>query len=312
MAQDTFATMWNRVLLFAPDLPPYIAQEFTKQVHDTIVDYHNWSELKVDDEFTTKDWYTTGTVAWTQGSADIVGTDTLWDTGTNVDQYSQIQLGNLGNYFTIITITDDTHITLDRTVPYETASGESYHIGQLYTELPTDVKTLEVVRDKDDAWKVLKDYYNQEWLDRIDPNRTSSGTPTVFVYANNRIDSSGNSIPRWELWPPPSSAQSYSYRYTKKSALSAATDRGLEIVDSDAYLYGALSLAAMWPGTRDKPNPFFNMEIHKSYNQQFLTSLQAAEMRDHERDQRMVLYELQGEERLAPIDAKYIQSHGLL
>jgi hypothetical protein len=311
MAQDTFAALWNRVLLFAPDLPPYIAQEFVKQTHQRIVDYHLWSELKQDAEFTVPTWYTTGTVEWTEGGTTVTGTGTLWDTGTNVSLYQQIQLGNIGNYFTIVTITDDTHIEVDRAINYASSDSESYHIGQLYIEFPTDLDALEQVRDKPNEWKVITHSYNQEYLDRIDPNRTSSGTPTLLAYASNRIDASGNQIPRMELWPPPSASHDYVYRYRKHSALSAATDRGVEIIPNDAYLWGALAEAALWPGTSDKPNVFFSTETHQKYEKKFSESLHDAWMRDIDRDQRMITSGQMGEERFAPIDAKYWQSHGL-
>ena len=310
MAQDTFAQLWNRVLLLAPDLPPFVAQLFTKQAHRRIVDHHYWSELKQDAEFSVPTWYTTGTVAWTQGSATITGTGTLWDTGTNVSLYQQIQLGNIGNFYTITAINSDTEIEVDRVVKYASASGESYHIGQLYIELPTDLEVLEVVRDKQNEWRVFKNFWSQEYLDRIDPNRTATGTPTLMVYASNRIDASGNQIPRMELWPAPSSTEDYIYRYRKYKDLTAATDRGLEMVPPDTYLWGALMEAALWPGTNDKPNVFFSVENYKNYKAEFEDALRDAVIADHDRDQRMITYGM-GEERFVPIDAKYIQSHGL-
>jgi hypothetical protein len=95
----------------------------------------------------------------------------------------------------------------------------------------------------------------------------------------------------------------------KTPAFSAATDRGIEMVTTDTYLYGALAEAAIWPGSRDKPNPFFNMEIHQTYEKMFMESLHDAEMSDLERDQQMIIHDDMGEDRFAPIDAKYLQSH---
>lgn len=310
MAQDTFAQLWNRVLLFAPDTPPLIAQRLVKDIHTRMVDHHYWSELKQDAEFNVPAWYTTGTVEWTKGGTTVTGTDTLWDTDNNVSLYQQIQLGNVGNFYTITAIGSDTEITVDRAINYASSSGESYHIGQLYVELPTDLEVLEVLRDKANEWKVTTQFFNQEYLDRIDPNRTSTGTPTIFAYASNRIDSSGNQIPRMELWPAPSSSQDYVYRYRKASTLSSATDRGLEIVPVEAYTLGALMLLALWPGTAQKPNPYFSVEQHRELSKQYDELINHAVVADHDRDQRLVTYGM-AEDRSVPIDAKYIQSHGL-
>jgi hypothetical protein len=310
VAQDTFAQLWNRVLLFAPDLPPYIAKTLVQNTQRRIVDHHYWSELKQDAEFTIRTAYTTGTVEWTKGSATITGTDTLWNTDNNIALYQEIHLRNTGNYFTITAINSDTEIEVDRTITYESSDTESYTIGDFYAELPQDLEVIEEIRDLSNEWKLTGKYYNQEYLDRIDPNRTSTGTPTLWVYASDRVDTSGNQIPRIEVWPAPTSNTEYIYRYRKTASLSSATDIALEMVPADAYLYGALMEAALWPGTNDITNHYFSVETHREMRKLFEEALNDAVVSDNDRDQRMVTYGM-GEERAVPIDAKYIQSHGL-
>ena len=76
--------------------------------------------------------YQTGTVSVTNGSANIVGTGTLWLTEIAVGQEFRLQSGNGGSY-TVNAVTDDTHIVLSTTFQGTTASGLSYYIHRDFT-----------------------------------------------------------------------------------------------------------------------------------------------------------------------------------
>lgn len=80
-------------------------------------------------------WYRTGTVAVTNGSANVVGTTTLWLTQASV---GDIFVGPDGALYEITSITDDTHLAikkLDGTAAYagSTLSAQAYAIIRNFT-----------------------------------------------------------------------------------------------------------------------------------------------------------------------------------
>lgn len=84
--------------------------------------------------------YATGTIALTNGSANIVGTGTTF-TSNMVGQWIAVTDGNgfvTGNFYRVATYTDATHIAVDRNVIDTTASGQNFIIGQS-PEIPEEL-----------------------------------------------------------------------------------------------------------------------------------------------------------------------------
>lgn len=79
------------------------------------------------------DDYSTGTIAVTNGSAAVVGTTTVWATSTNARKGAFIFIDD--QPYEILSITDNTHLTLVKLYQGETASGLSYKIGDCPTVL---------------------------------------------------------------------------------------------------------------------------------------------------------------------------------
>ncbi len=253
MAQETFAQLWNKVLLYAPDVPVPIVQEAVKRAYRGIVGAHYWSQLRADGEILIPAVYSAGTVDITQGSQTVVGTTTVW-TASMVGR--QFAYGSVAPWYTITAVdVIGQELTLDREFELPTVTDGTYVIGQFYLELH--------IRERNNNWHITPHYYSQEYIDRIDPYRQSSGTPVCIAAAPPRRGSDNVIIPRYELWPRPSAETLVMYRYYKNSELSAASDRPIDVLRPEAIIYGALMDIAMWPGTGQKPNPLFNMEVHK-------------------------------------------------
>lgn len=310
---NTFGQIWNRVLLFAPDLPPPMAQEFVKMTYRQVIGDHSWSDTRKDAEILLPDAYTTGTITVTHGSTSIVGAGVDF---TNSSLYvgQQICVGNIAPFYTITAVTQsipagtyDT-LTIDRAYENESDSALTYSIGQYYVEFPTDLYVLERIRDQANGWYLITQTYNQEYLDRVDVRRQSTGTPTLCVPAPPRTGSDGTVYPRYEFWPRVQAQRFYSYRYRYNPELTANTDRILSTISPEVLVYGALAHAAAWPGTRDKPNPFFSSEVHASYAKLYDNALQNSIQQDLERAQDMIQI-ADDPRRTFPFDAKYIQSH---
>jgi len=306
MAQETFAQLWNKVLLYAPDTPVPIVQEAIKRTYRSITSDHYWSELRVDGEQLIPTTVGAGTVTVTQGSLSEVGVATGW-TADFVGR--QFAYGSLAPWYTIEAINTGTQtITLDRAFEMPTVVGTTYSIGQWYLEFPKDLRVLLYIRQRNNAWRITPHYYTQEYIDRVDPYRSSAGTPVCIVAAPSRIDPLDNTtIPRYELWPRVTTETLVMYRYYKIAELVNPTDMPIQVLKPEALIYGALKELAMYPGNGQKPNPLFNMDAYKMYKDAYDEAIQNSETSDIDRDQRMIDYNSAGLR--YPMDLKYWQNH---
>lgn len=306
MANDTFGQIWNRVLLYAPDCPPALAREFVRNTYSDIARAHYWSDLYRDGEFTIPSIVTSGTVAAVNGANTMVGTATGW---TADILYRQISIDNIAPWYTITAVDTGTQtITLDRVYGGVDDATASYMIGQFYVDFPTDLNVLERLRDQLNGWYLNSNWYTEEYLDRVDAKRQSSGTPTIAVACPPRIASDGTTIPRYELWPKMLAEKSYIYRYRKLHELEANSDRIIEVLHPETVVFGALAQLALWPGTPTKPNPYFSQETHGAYVKQYDEMLQQSILVDENRMPQMVQI---GDDQMRrfPFDARYIQNH---
>ena len=275
---------------------------------------HSWTDTRKDAEFLLPDAYTTGTITVTNGSTSVLGAGVDF---TNGSLYvgRQLSVGNIAPFYTITAVTQaialgtyDT-LTLDRAYANSTEAGVTFSIGQYYVEFPTDLYVLERIRDQANGWYLITQTYNQEYLDRVDVRRQSTGTPTLCVSAPSRTDgATGIVYPRYELWPRVQAKRFYAYRYRSNPELQSNSDRPISSLSPEVLVFGALRQAAIWPGTKDKPNPYFSQELHATYTKMYDDALQNSIQQDMERNQEMVQI-ADDPRRSFPFDAKYIQSH---
>jgi hypothetical protein len=311
---NTFGQIWNRVLLYCPDLPPPLAQEFVKITYHQVIGDHSWTDTRKDAEFLLPDAYTTGTITVTENSATVLGSGVDFTNGT-LYVGRQLSVGNIAPFYTITAVTQSVPLgtydtlTLDRAYENSTEAGVTYSIGQYYVEFPTDLYVLERIRDQANGWYLITQTYNQEYLDRVDVRRQSTGTPTLCVVAPSRTDAStGIVYPRYELWPRVQAKRFYAYRYRSNPELVNNSDRPISSLSPEVLVFGALRQAAIWPGTKDKQNPYFSQELHATYTKMYDDALQNSIQQDMERDQSMVQV-ADDPRRSFPFDARYIQSH---
>jgi hypothetical protein len=84
--------------------------------------------------------YTTGTVATTQGSADIVGTGTSWSTNVSAGMYFRVDAvgkGDSSKWYQVSTVTSSTQITLSSVYEDSAESGAEYTICSAPTAFPS-------------------------------------------------------------------------------------------------------------------------------------------------------------------------------
>lgn len=307
MAQLTFSQVWNRVLLYAPGTPLFIVQDAVRNAYNRCLQQHQYSELLTDGEKTVREEYETGTVSLTNGSTAVTGTATVW---TAAMTGMQMRIGDNDNvpFYTFTFLTSTTG-TLDREYEGPTDTSATYALQDLYLEFPSDLYTLDDIRDATRNWRLRRQYSQQNYIDFVDPKRQMSGTPWLYVAAPARTVN-GVSYPRFEFWPRVPGSTHLVYRYYPKAELASNSDYLITMIKPEAVVYGALADISLWPGTAERPNPLHNMDTHKRYYELADQEMHYSEMADTERSQRMILYDDGGMG--YPNDAAFAQAHGLI
>lgn len=312
MALKTFGQIWNEVILYAPNVPVPLAQNFVKDAYVTVIDAHEWSEQMHETEIVVASEYSTGTVSVTNGSPTVtLATGTVTTDWENTRQFALFSNTGYAPFYDIVSVnTTANTMTLDRNYAGTTTTTGTYLVAQYFIEMPSGNSFSGIldVRDQTRNWRLRRQYHQASYLDRIDARRNYAGTPILYVPAQPRI-ASGVSNARYEFWPRIPAGTKLVIRYLTKTELSAATDYPLSAVPSRVILYGALARAALWPGTAERPNPFFSMDMHAQYEELFQRTLQEAVIRDQDRAQNLVTYS--EDDRGYPADARFIQEHGL-
>lgn len=299
---DTFESLWKKLLVYGPETPIPLAQEFIATAYARALTEVNWTGLRGEGEFVIPATYNTGTVQVTQGSTAVVGTGTTWTSSMTGRQFF---VRGVGPFYTF-TQTSSTTGTLDRTYGGVTGVTLPYDILQTYLTAPSDFLQFQAVMDRDNNWR-LHTNYRQEQIDTWDSKRSVAGTPTILAAAP--YDASG--VPRFEIWPRTSAAKTYSYRYVRKPALLVnPSDTLIWPISGYAITQGALAELSMWPGTRAEKNPYYDLQQHQVHEMQFKEELHNLTLEDQRINQTAVMYEGWENVPYSPIDASYIQSHG--
>lgn len=105
--------------------------------------------------------YTTGTISVTNGSATVTGSGTSWATTTNAEANEYIQLPD-GKWYKIVSVSNDTSLTIERTYQGSTQSGQNYVIspwgevqGRLDSAAPSSLTRPQpefIANHKDRIW----------------------------------------------------------------------------------------------------------------------------------------------------------------
>lgn len=307
MSDATFEQLWRRILVYAPECPIPLAQEFVNTAYSRAVTYYPWSQLKVESEIRIPTAYSTGTASVTEGSTTVNGNGTTW-TAAMVGR--QFLTNGTAPIYTVASFVDATGIVLDRPYENDTNATAPYTISVVYFEVPSDFLLFDVVRDLSNNWK-LRLNFTQSILDNWDARRSFAGTSWVVAAAPPRLVTGGEPIIRYELWPRPlPAAKTYPYRYTKQPPLlSAAGDRPFFPMRGDILRKGAMAELALWPGTASLKNSFYNLDQHRTLEEEFQKGLREAWVTDNEISQTAVKYDVSDDWQYAPIDAAFWQSH---
>jgi len=310
MSDATFQEVWREVRLYAPDLPVPLAQRMVNYAYARALRANEWSQLKGSGEWYLPAPYTTGTASATNGSTTITGAGTTW-TSDMVGR--QIMLNSQGvPWYDITAFVSTTEITLDRAYSGADLSGVSYELSQVYVSAKSDFDYFISILDPEREWKLHFDI-EQQVLDSWDPKRQKVGDVWVVsaVGPDPTADGTANSYrQRFEIWPRAGSARRIPYRYQIRTPkLTTSGQVAIWPLKSDVLVEGALARLAMYKGTADAPNPYYDLNLYKFHQEGYLREVHRAMMEDQRVNQTWVTYADVEDWPFAPIDGAYLQKH---
>lgn len=156
---------------------------FVKTIWDEVRFMHDWSwNYREGFLFRTVAAYSDGTVAVTNGSVAIVGTDTTF-TSSMVGRKFRVQ-GDTSEYV-VIDYTDATNITLDRAFTGTTDSSVSYDIYQPSYYLAGDFEAIYYIYQENSGIR-LKEWSERDFYTHH-PTPMSKGTPELYYLQRGPI-----------------------------------------------------------------------------------------------------------------------------
>ena len=211
---DTFADVWGRVLLRAPNLGPKLAQDMVRNAFRKLAERRRWSWLVKQSQIIAPVVYNTGTVTVTLNSNIVTGSGTNW-TAAYIGR--QFRTGLLEPIYDVAGVQSTTQLTLNQVWGGPTASAQGYDIYQAFFEMPSDFYQIISVYDPSLNWRLYTDVDQQE-INSFDSQRANTGnaylvsfrdysTSQVGVVAQPiQVDGSGNDPSSGGTYTGPSNA----------------------------------------------------------------------------------------------------------
>jgi hypothetical protein len=149
--------------------------------------------------------------------------------------------------------------------------------GDTHILLPLDFASFKVVVDQSRQLRIPFTY-SLDQLALIDGGLTATGAPTALI-ATSPLDGQA----RYRLYPS-GTATTLTAIYHRQGDRLTDGDvfTGVLGDGAETLVAGALAQAALWPGTPDKPNPYFNAGLATTKANEFRIGIQALSLRDDE------------------------------
>lgn len=274
MAQ-TFENLWRQARNLFPGVPALVVREWAQDAYVEACDFHAWGFLRSEGVITTQASRTLD-VTVTQGSTTVTSAGLF----VASDQGRQFRVGTFPIY-TVRTFTDVNTIVLDK-VYQATGGATTATILDAYAVMPADfgrfLATWNPYEQRPIPW-----WFNLDQLTIADTARTISdaGPRFLIAYAPSQEPATFGQV-RYELHPAPTSARQFTYLYkrTPERLADATLLPGLFLSHTHVLKHGITLKAAMWPGTTETPNPYFNLGLHDRLQRTFDGELQKLSLQD--------------------------------
>lgn len=316
-----------------PGISMLVARNLVNKAWSDIRDDGLWSWQLSSGAFAVPNVIFAGLVTTTQGSVTVTGdaaASAAWQAvalanpplaSPNLGFGRQFRISN-GPLYNIIAFDGVSTLTLDR--PYLEPSLTAFPSYQIYrayyspfsiSPAPASFLRFMVIYNTDFAYSIAgrRLTYNQEQLDRRDPQRGAQGD--AYYVAIFKADANGN--PVYEFWPHPTNAHPYVVSFILRG--QDLTPAGVTpVVDIPATLPKALLSsraewrAALWAQRNINRFPDLKgvnwLSVRKDSLVEYQTSMIRARRQDMEIAKTLYIAPA-GEYMGWPVDARFIQSH---
>lgn len=273
----TFESVWRKVALQAASVPPLLCRSYVQDAYQEACSGRRWSFLRRDVQL--------GTIA--SRGLDVTaanGSTTIQGTFVSTDLNRQIRATNQGKPYTIVALNGGlTEATLDQAF-MGTSGTVSMTILDAYLYMPAGfdgVRTLSNLT----VQQPMPWWYTEEQLDFWDPNRIWSDS-TARIIASIGVWQKGTTYlgrQVYSWWPYPTALATYQMSYyAVNEPADADLLQGQLATRAHVLEGGALAKCALWPGTPEKKNPYFNLGLADRLEKKFQQDLQELSVRDED------------------------------
>lgn len=278
-AQD-FGYAWRTVVLYCPAAPPFLAREWVNTAWKQLCRLRSWNFLQAEIRLSINPSRAIAACTVTTGSTTVTSAGLFLP----ADAGRQFETATYPVY-TIVSVPDTSTIILDTPYGEGTNGAATATILDAYTTLPANFASFRLIADPPNQRR-LAFWITQDQLNILDPTRQASDTGPHCLSARTPSTyppTLGQTV--YEYWPRPTALGSYpalvnlqASALTDSSVFAGVLQDGAEVI-----VKGALAQAAEWPGTADRPNPYFNLALAKAKQAEFLDGAQHLSLRDDER-----------------------------
>jgi hypothetical protein len=226
--------MTLNIRAFCPQLSIPVIKQRINARYQQIIGLEEWAFLN--DSTTVRLYEVTDntssqSVAVTQDSTTVTGTSTTWDS-EDIDEGWFFRVGTGSQPYIVSSVDSDTQITLETAYAEDTdASADFTYWKGVYSPSVGNVsEIISIVHDHELPEK------SQEYLNSIDPERSSEGSPT---YWRTYSKSTALGIVSFEIWPIPDDDYTVTVYY-KKTVDDLSDNTDTPIFRSDVLEAGAL------------------------------------------------------------------------
>ncbi len=265
--------------LYAPAAPPFLVRAWVTKVYKDLARTRHWGFLRGELRLTIAASRALASVAVVNGSAVVTsaGLFVLGDAGR------QFQVSTFPTY-TVQSFQSANQITLDVAYGEPSNATAAATILDAYFTAPITFESFRLIVDPYNQRR-LAFWITADQLNILDPTRQASDTgPRCLVERPPSTYTPTLGQVQYEYWPRPTAARSYPAFYNLQAASLSDTSvfSGVLGDGGDVLIEGVLAQAALWPGTPDRPNGYFNASVAKAKAADYAMSLQRMALRDDE------------------------------
>lgn len=278
MAAGTFGDAWRTVRLYVPAAPTFLVREWVNVAWKRLAKARHFSFLRGELRLTINTARTIPVCTVTRGSLTVTSAGLF----LAADAGRQFRVGSSPIY-TVQTFTDASTIVLDIAYGETTSAIAIGTIFDGFATMPADFESFRLIADPYNqrrlAWWITEDQVNV-----LDPTwSVSDASPRCLVLrggGSTYVPTLG--AVQYQYWPRPTTARSYPAIYNKLAARVDDTTifQGVLAQHVEVLIDGALAEAALWPGTPDVANPYFNATVAREKKAAFLDGVQHLSLRD--------------------------------